>query len=87
MVLQELLEQLHSLLPGDVGPEVAVAAQQLMQPVHSSRGGEAGRVDPEALAVFADGHARPEQTGDLIPLEKTWRGGEKNILTFIVQTF
>ena len=78
MILQELLEQLNSLLPGDIGPKVAVAAQQLMQPIHGGCGHEAGRVNPKVLAVFADGHARPEQTGDLIPLEEDKTcGGER----------
>lgn len=70
MVLQELLQELHRLLPGDVGAKVAVVSQQLVQPVHGSRGGEAGGVVPEVLAVFPEGHASPKQTSDFIPLRE-----------------
>lgn len=41
-----------------------------MQPIHGSRGGEAGGVVPEVLAVFPEGHASPKQTSDFIPLKE-----------------
>lgn len=56
-------------MPGDIGAKVAVVPEQLVQPVHSSRGGEAGGVVPEVLAVFPEGHASPKQTSDFIPLK------------------
>lgn len=73
MVLQKLFEELHSLLPGHFRAKVAVAAEQLVEPVHSSRGSEAGGIVTKVLPVFPEGHTRPEQTSHLIPLnnEKT----------------
>lgn len=70
MVLQKLLQELHRLLPRDVGPEVAVVAEQLVKPVHSRGGREAGRVVPEVVSVLPEGHTSPEQTGHLIPLQE-----------------
>lgn len=69
MVLQKLFEELHSLLPGHLRPKVAVAAEQLVEPVHSSRGSEAGGIVTKVLPVFPEGHARPEQTSHLVPLK------------------
>lgn len=69
MVLQELFEELHSLLPGHFRAKVAVAAEQLVEPVDSSRGSEAGGIVTKVLPVLPEGHARPEQTSHLIPLE------------------
>ncbi len=70
MVLQKLLQELHRLLPGDIGAKVAIATEQLVQPIHSSGGGEAGGVVPEVLAVFPEGHTSPKQTSHLIPLKE-----------------
>lgn len=69
MVLQKLFEELHSLLPGHLRPKVAVAAEQLVEPVHSSRGSEAGGIVTKVLPVFPEGHTRPEQTRHLVPLK------------------
>lgn len=73
MVLQKLFEQLHGLLPSHFWPEVAVVAKQLVEPVHSSRGSEAGGIVTEVLPVFSEGHSRPEQTSHLIPLKNAKR--------------
>lgn len=71
MVLQKLFEELHSLLPGHLRPKVAVAAEQLVEPVHSSRGSEAGGIVAKVLPVFPEGHTRPEQTRHLVPLKNS----------------
>lgn len=71
MVLQKLFEELHSLLPGHLRPKVAVAAEQLVEPVHSSRGSEAGGIVTKVLPVFPEGHTRPEQTRHLVPLKNS----------------
>lgn len=70
VVLQKLLQELNGLLPGDVRAKVAVALKQLVQPVYRGRGSEAGSVMPEVLAVLPEGHAGPEQTRHLVPLEE-----------------
>lgn len=70
MVLQKLFQELNRLLPGDIRAKVAVAAEQLVKPIHSSRGGEAGGIVPKVLAVFPDGHTSPKQTSHLIPLKE-----------------
>lgn len=70
MVLQKLLQELHRLLPGDIRAKIAVATEQLVKPLHSGRGREAGGVVPEVLAMFPEGHTGPEQTGHLIPLKE-----------------
>lgn len=71
MILQKLLQELHCLLSGDIRSKVAVATEQLVQPIHSCRGGEAGGVVPEVLPVFPEGHSSPKETSDFIPLKKT----------------
>lgn len=73
MVLQKLFEQLHGLLPGHFWAKVAVVAEQLVEPIHSSRGREAGGVVTKVLSVFPEGHSRPEQTSHLIPLKNEKR--------------
>lgn len=73
MVLEKLFQQLHRLLPGHFWAEVAVVAEQLVEPVHSSRGSEAGGIVTKVLPVFPEGHSRPEQTSHFIPLENDKR--------------
>lgn len=69
MVLQKLFQELHRLLAGDIRAKVAVAAEQLVKPIHGSRGGETGGVVPKVLAVLPEGHASSKQTSHLIPLK------------------
>lgn len=69
MVLQKLFEELHCLLPCDIWAKVAVAAKQLVEPVHSSWGSEAGGMMTKVLAVFPDRHTSPKQTSHFIPLK------------------
>lgn len=68
MILEKLPQQLDSLLPADLRPEVAVAPQDFVKPVHGFRGREAAPVLFEPLPVLPQGHARSEIPGDLIPL-------------------
>lgn len=69
MVLQKLFEELHCLLSCDIWAKVAVAAKQLVEPVHSSWGSEAGSMVTKVLAVFPDRHTSPKQTSHFIPLK------------------
>lgn len=57
------------MLPGNIRAKVAVVAEQLVKPVHSSAGGEAARIVPKVLPMFPEGHPGAEQASDLIPLE------------------
>lgn len=73
MILQKLLQELHCLLSADIRSEVAVAPEQLVQPIHGCRGHETGGVVPEVLPVFPEGHSSPKETSHFIPLKKGQR--------------
>lgn len=77
MVLQKLLQKLNCLLPGNVWAKVAVVAEQLVQPINSSRSSEAGSIVPEVLAVLPERHASPKQSSHLIPLEEDRQSSSK----------
>lgn len=70
MVLQKLLQELNRLLPSDVGAKIAVAEEHLVKPIYSGRGCETGRIVPEVLPVFPEGHTSPKQASHLIPLKQ-----------------
>lgn len=69
VVLEELFQQLHSLLPSDLGSKIVIISQEFVQPVHRCPCGETVPVNPEVLSMFPQGHARTEELGHFIPLE------------------
>lgn len=79
MILKKLFQKLNSLLPGNIRAKVAVVAEQLMKPIHSSVGTEAARIVPKVLPMFPEGHPSAEQASDFIPLRH-----EKDIRTHIM---
>lgn len=74
MIFKKLFQKLHSLLPGNIRAKVAVVAEQLVKPIHSSSGSEAGSIVPEVLPMFPEWHPSPKQTCHLIPLQYKRRG-------------
>ena len=68
MGLEELFEQLQSLIASHLRPKVVVAPQQLMQIIHSLRSCETPVIVAEVCPVPSQRHASTEQFNGFIPL-------------------
>lgn len=68
MSLEELLEQLQSLVAGHLRPKVGVAPEQLVQIIHGLRSGETPVVVAEVRPVPPKRHPSTEEFDRFIPL-------------------
>lgn len=68
MGLEELPEQLQSLVASHLGPEVVVAPQQLMQIIHSLGSRKAPIIVAEVCPVPSQRHTSTEELNSFIPL-------------------
>lgn len=68
MGLEELFEQLQSLIASHLRPKVVVAPQQLMQIIHSLGSCETPVIVAEVCPVPSQRHASTEQFNGFIPL-------------------
>lgn len=69
MILEELLQQLDSLLSGDIWSEVTIVPEQFMQPVDSCHSSKTVCIHSEVLPMFSQRHSRSEKLCNFIPLQ------------------
>ena len=75
----KLLEELDSLLPGDVGAEVVVAPEAGVQPVHHLGRANAVLVGAEVLLDLAEGQPRPQSLYYVVPQPDGGTGGGEGV--------